>query len=82
MADDISQHEEARIKKAAKTMASNIKRTKPEHRFLLFAELAQNFDQSEESMSRLFAGIAQTYLRAMSVEKKREEEAETPKIIT
>lgn len=80
--DKISEHEVARIKKAGKTIASNIKRTSPEHRFLLFSEIAQNFDQNEISMSKLFAGIAQTYIRAMDVEAKRKEDADGGVIVT
>ena len=78
---ELSEHEIKRLQKAAKTMASNIKRTDPAHRFLLFAEMAKNFDETEQSMSKLFAGIAQTYIRAMDVEAKRKEEADKPQII-
>lgn len=71
---NLSEHESARIRKAGKTMANNLARTKPEHRAMFFSSIAKELDlKGEVSLCQLFAGIAGTYLKAMKVEEEREE---------
>lgn len=71
---DLSEHESARIRKAGKTMANNLARTKPEHRAMFFSSIAKELDiKGEPALCQLFAQISGTYLKAMHVEAEREE---------